>query len=112
MAYDLGPDGVRVNAICPGYIDTPMLRSFLDGDEPDVRADDLARWQQAVRDIHPLRRYGEPADIANLVTWLASEEAGTRQVSSGCSTVASPHRLTRCGSENRFRFRRSRSLSD
>lgn len=69
MACDHGPEGVRVNAICPGYIDTPMLQSFFRD------AGDIDSLQQAVRDVHPLRRYGTPKDIANLVTWLASDEA-------------------------------------
>lgn len=69
MACDHGPEGIRVNAICPGYIDTPMLQSFF-RDHGDI--DTL---QQAVRDVHPMRRYGTPDDIANLVNWLASAEA-------------------------------------
>lgn len=69
MACDLGPEGIRVNAICPGYIDTPMLQGFF-RDHGDI--DSL---QQAVRDIHPTRRYGTPEDIANLVNWLVSAEA-------------------------------------
>ncbi len=70
MAADHGPEGIRVNAICPGYIYTPMLVGSRD-EEPEG----LTRWQEAVRNIHPLRRYGTPEDIANLVTWLASAEA-------------------------------------
>jgi len=69
MACDHGPEGIRVNAICPGYIDTPMLRKFF-GDQADT-----APIEAAARAIHPIRRYGTPADIANLVNWLVSEEA-------------------------------------
>lgn len=69
MACDLGPEGIRVNAICPGYIDTPMLQSFFRDNG------DIDTLQQAVRDVHPMRRYGTPEDIANLVNWLASAEA-------------------------------------
>lgn len=69
MACDHGPQGIRVNAICPGYIDTPMLRSFF-RDHGDI--DSL---EAAVRDVHPIRRYGTPDDVANLVNWLASDEA-------------------------------------
>ena len=75
MACDHGPEGVRANVICPGYIDTPMLRSFVEDDETDTRGRDVLKWQDAVRAIHPTRRYGAPSDIANLVTWLASDEA-------------------------------------
>ena len=69
MACDHGPEGIRVNAICPGYVDTPMLQSFF-RDSGDIES-----LQQAVRDVHPLRSYGTPDDIANLVNWLASDEA-------------------------------------
>ncbi|MGE8066010.1 SDR family NAD(P)-dependent oxidoreductase [Pseudomonas sp. NPDC089569] len=69
MACDHGPEGIRVNAVCPGYIDTPMLRGFF-RDHGDI--DSL---EAAVRDVHPTRRYGTPDDVANLVNWLASDEA-------------------------------------
>jgi len=69
MACDHGPEGIRVNAICPGYVDTPMLQSFF-GESGDIET-----LKKAVRDIHPTRTYGTPEDIANLVNWLASDEA-------------------------------------
>ena len=75
MACDHGPEGIRVNAICPGYIDTPMLQSFFDGAGSGGEGRDIGQLQDAVRGVHPLRRYGTPDDIANLVTWLASDEA-------------------------------------
>ena len=75
MACDHGPEGIRVNAICPGYIDTPMLQSFFEGDGSGGEGGTIETLQQAVRDVHPMRTYGTPEDIANLVTWLASDEA-------------------------------------
>ena len=69
MACDHGPEGIRVNAICPGYVDTPMLRSFF-RDHGDVRT-----LEASIRAIHPTRRFGMPEDVANLVNWLASDEA-------------------------------------
>ena len=69
MACDHGKDGIRVNAICPGYIDTPMLQSFFGS------AGDIDSLQKAVRDVHPLGIYGQPDDVANLVNWLAGDEA-------------------------------------
>ncbi|MEM6677735.1 MAG: SDR family oxidoreductase [Pseudomonadota bacterium] len=75
MACDHGPEGIRVNAICPGYIDTPMLQSFFTGEGSGGGGKSIDQLQQAVRDIHPMRRYGTPEDIANLVNWLASDEA-------------------------------------
>jgi meso-butanediol dehydrogenase/(S,S)-butanediol dehydrogenase/diacetyl reductase len=69
MACDYGPEGIRVNAICPGYVDTPMLQSFFG------EAGDIESLKQAACDVHPMRTYGTPEDIANLVNWLASDEA-------------------------------------
>ena len=75
MACDHGPEGIRVNAICPGYVDTPMLQSFFEGDGSGGGGGTIETLQQAVRDVHPMRRYGTPEDIANLVNWLAGDEA-------------------------------------
>lgn len=75
MACDHGPEGIRVNAICPGYIDTPMLQSFFNGAGSGGGGGSIETLQQAVRDVHPMRTYGTPEDIANLVNWLASDEA-------------------------------------
>ena len=69
MACDHGPEGIRVNAICPGYVNTPMLQRFF-GESGDIES-----LKQAARDVHPMRTYGEPEDIANLANWLASDEA-------------------------------------
>ncbi|MGC6485745.1 MAG: SDR family NAD(P)-dependent oxidoreductase [Candidatus Puniceispirillales bacterium] len=69
MACDYGPENIRVNAVCPGYIDTPMLQSFF-GDSGNVET-----LEQAIRDVHPMRRYGTPDDVAGLVNWLAGDEA-------------------------------------
>jgi len=75
MACDHGPEGIRVNAVCPGYIDTPMLQSFFNGEGSGGGGGDIAKLQQAVKDVHPMKTYGTPTDVANLVNWLASDEA-------------------------------------
>lgn len=69
MACDHGKEGIRVNAICPGYIDTPMLDQFF----PD--GVDVEEAREEARRVHPLRTIGTPDDMANLVNWLASDEA-------------------------------------
>jgi NAD(P)-dependent dehydrogenase (short-subunit alcohol dehydrogenase family) len=75
MACDHGPEGIRVNAICPGYVQTPMLESFFRGDGSGASAANKEALRNAIRNVHPLRTYGMPEDIANLVNWLASDEA-------------------------------------
>ena len=75
LACDHGPEGIRVNAICPGYVDTPMLQSFFEGEGSGGDGGTIDSLQQAVRDVHPMRTYGTPDDMANLVNWLASDEA-------------------------------------
>ncbi|MGI9412896.1 MAG: SDR family NAD(P)-dependent oxidoreductase [Hyphomicrobiales bacterium] len=69
IAVDHGPDGIRCNAVCPGYIDTPMMQSFLgDAGTTETVAGEIAR-------VTPIGRVGSPRDVANMVLWLASDEA-------------------------------------
>lgn len=65
LAQLLGADGIRVNAVCPGFIDTPMLRS---GDVTQENLDEYARESL-------LGRIGQPEDVANVVRFLMSDEA-------------------------------------
>ncbi len=69
MACDHGPEGIRVNAICPGFVDTPMLESFV-GEGKSVQ-----ELKRQIEQIHPTNTMGQPEDIAGLVLWLASDEA-------------------------------------
>jgi NAD(P)-dependent dehydrogenase (short-subunit alcohol dehydrogenase family) len=64
-AIEYGPLGIRVNAVCPGIIRTPMLDGF-GFDEATVAA--MAR-------VHALGRLGEPSEVAKLVLFLASDDA-------------------------------------
>jgi NAD(P)-dependent dehydrogenase (short-subunit alcohol dehydrogenase family) len=66
MALDLAPRGIRVNAIAPGSIDTPMLREAAQRFSPEDPAGQVARWGRA----HPLGRVGTPAEVAKLVAFL------------------------------------------
>ncbi|MDJ0779412.1 MAG: SDR family oxidoreductase [Rhodobacter sp.] len=70
LGRDHAPDGIRVNAVCPNEVDTPMLRSgFLRrGLNPD---DAIAELGKTV----PLGRVAQPAEIADVIAFLASDEA-------------------------------------
>lgn len=64
-ALQYGQAGIRVNAVCPGGVDTPILHGNLSGPA------DLA----GVDASHPIGRMGQPADIASAILWLASDRA-------------------------------------
>ena len=70
MAKDHGGDGVRINAICPGGVDTPMLAQG--ADEEDMEVDEFL---DIVAAESPNGRIATPEDVANLVVFLASELA-------------------------------------
>jgi NAD(P)-dependent dehydrogenase (short-subunit alcohol dehydrogenase family) len=65
LAVELGPLGIRVNAVAPGYVDTPMTRAVLD--QPEFRDRVLTRI--------PLGRLADGDDIADVVGFLASDAA-------------------------------------
>lgn len=70
-AVELAPQGIRVNCICPGPIETGMMREAERGVNPDHPEQERGAWAEAV----PLKRYGQPAEIAAMAAFLASEEA-------------------------------------
>ena len=65
-ALDYVAAGIRINAICPGFIDTDMIGRLIDDD--DARA-------AVIRDQEPIGRMGRPEEIAAAVLWLCSDEA-------------------------------------
>src|SRR6059058_4703701 len=66
-ALDYASQNIRVNAVCPGYIDTPMMGRFTGG-TPEGRAQVISE--------EPIGRMGKPEEIANTVLWLCSDGAG------------------------------------
>jgi len=62
-ANELAPLGIRVNVVAPGYIDTDMTRAI----PPALDA----KYRESI----PLGRIGQPEDVANVITWLASDQA-------------------------------------
>ncbi len=69
MARDLGQYNIRVNGICPGCIATPMMDRSLE------RSSDPGAAREEMRSAIPLKRLGEPHEIANVVLFLASDLA-------------------------------------
>lgn len=68
-AVDHAGDGIRVNAVAPGSVDTPMMRDALS------LAEDPAALLAEVETMHPLRRMAKPEEVAEVVAFLASERA-------------------------------------
>lgn len=69
MAVDYAPFNIRVNCICPGFVQTPMIEEYLKV-QPDPPA-----ARQAVETMHPIGRMGKPEDIAHAALYLVSDEA-------------------------------------
>lgn len=68
MALDHAPDGIRVNVVCPGSVDTPMLRWAADlWRGPMSQEEQIEQWGRA----HPLGRVAKPEEVAELVAFLA-----------------------------------------
>ncbi|QLL65386.1 SDR family NAD(P)-dependent oxidoreductase [Sinorhizobium mexicanum] len=70
VAIDHGVEGVRCNAVAPGWIDTDLNVDFIES------MPDPAAFRREIGRIHPVGRTGKPEEVAALVAWLASPEAG------------------------------------
>jgi NAD(P)-dependent dehydrogenase (short-subunit alcohol dehydrogenase family) len=69
MAIDYAPDNIRVNAVCPGTVDTPLLqRAALESGDPQ-------RFLDGLKSAHPIGRIALPQEIASFYRFLASDEA-------------------------------------
>ncbi len=68
IAIDYGRRGIRVNCICPGGVDTPLLRSI-------TEADGMELYRDKLREEHLLGRFGRPSEIAAAAAFLASDDA-------------------------------------
>lgn len=69
LAVDLGKDGIRCNAIAPGWINSDLSNDYINAQQNPIQA------RQALNAMHPAGRTGEPEDIGSTVVFLASEES-------------------------------------
>jgi NAD(P)-dependent dehydrogenase (short-subunit alcohol dehydrogenase family) len=65
-ALEYAKSGIRVNAVCPGVINTPMVERLFSG---------RPHWGEAVQAIEPVARMGKPEEVAEAVVWLCSDAA-------------------------------------
>ena len=70
VAVDHGYEGIRCNAVAPGWIDTDLNEAFIES------MDDPTAFRRDIGKIHPLARTGKPEEVAALVAFLASVESG------------------------------------
>ena len=87
MALDHAKDNIRVNSLCPGSIDTPLLRFAADMISPEDPAGAIVEWGK----LHPLGRVGQPSEMAEVVLFLVSDAAsfmtGAAVVADGGLTI-------------------------
>lgn len=88
LALDYGPTNIRVNAICPGWVRSEAVEEWIQS-QPDPVA-----YEARILSFQPLRRIGTPDEVANLVTFVASDEAsyltGAELVIDGGLTIQYP----------------------
>lgn len=77
LALELAHQNIRVNCICPGAIETPMIKRFI------AQSPDPKEYEQQLNAMHPLGRMGKPEEIANAALFLASD----------CSSFITGHAL-------------------
>lgn len=79
LAKDLAPHGIRVNTVCPGMVQTPLNRSVWqawNNQQTEENRRTYEDWaNEKVRNVIPLKRWQQPEDIANLITFLSSDRA-------------------------------------
>lgn len=69
MALDFAPQGVRVNCLCPGWVQTPLVEDWF-GQQPDPEA-----ARRYIYSVHPLGRIATPEEVGQAALYLASEES-------------------------------------
>ena len=74
LAKEVGPKGITVNAFCPGVINTDLWK-YLDREMGKLEGLEPTQLIKKVTKLIPLRRVGQPSDVAGLVSFLASKDA-------------------------------------
>jgi NAD(P)-dependent dehydrogenase (short-subunit alcohol dehydrogenase family) len=69
LAQELAPHGIRINAVCPGWVDTPFTDQYIES-QPDPAA-----LRAYANGLHTMGRLAHPAEVAEAVCWLLSEKA-------------------------------------
>ena len=69
LALEVARQGIRVNCVCPGAVDTPIMEGIL------AQAGDVAAMRQTIKARHPMDRISEPEEIAAAIAFLASDDA-------------------------------------
>ncbi len=69
LAIELAPDNIRINAVAPAVVETPVYNTFMSDDE-------VAETLPSFNAFHPIGRNGQPADVAEATLFLASQDAG------------------------------------
>ncbi len=68
LAMELAEYGIRVNAVAPAVVETPIYNAF-------IKADEVHETLQGFNDFHPIGRIGKPEDVASTIVFLLSDEA-------------------------------------
>ena len=71
LAYEAGPQGIRVNAIAPGTVNTPLVQTNIDR----LTDEGKSKFTEMIKTIYPLGRIGEPDDVSGAAVFLASDQA-------------------------------------
>jgi NAD(P)-dependent dehydrogenase (short-subunit alcohol dehydrogenase family) len=74
LAVEWGGQGIRINCVCPGVIQTPILDPLIAMSQQTTGATPDQQWKR-MGDMHPIGRVGQPEEVAKAVTFLASNEA-------------------------------------